>query len=422
MNALSLRSVLGPASLVMVSLGVLLAACSDDDDAGEAQPGAGSGGAAGGAQAGSAGQPGGGKSGGAQAGTGGLAGVGGAAAGASGSSGQAGTGGSAAGAGGGAGKVVPLFVGQGHLGRTTVSCDDGLTWIADQSENDSQKCWSDDNYDCDHKSNSGTGLTFGGGYFYVSTGWGEAGPMRRSTDGFHWEKVLDKTTFSGLAFADGVLLAGGQSVLWSTDGTTWSEPVSTPLPGHARQLAAGTLNGVPAFAMAGDGPSATVSTDGGKTWVKPDGFPTFAEGEYWANLAVGGNAVVAMTSKGRVIRTVDGGKSWAVAAEIQEFPNTLIWTGTEFVTWLGGKFLHSADGATWKTETSDLPFSTGPAERGPTGTFVMVNGGWQTWYEKQQFARSTDGMHWTVLPDGAYKKSHPMRRIVAGEGVCPTGN
>ena len=87
-----------------------------------------------------------------------------------------------------------------------------------------------------------------------------------------------------------------------------------------------------------------------------------------------------------------------------------------------GKRLRSADGASWTTEASDLPFFPGAAARGKSGTFVMVNGGWQTWYEKQQFARSEDGVHWTVLPDGAYKKSHPMRSITVGEGVCPSAN
>ncbi|RYE85420.1 MAG: hypothetical protein EOO75_17010 [Myxococcales bacterium] len=175
-----------------------------------------------------------------------------------------------------------------------------------------------------------------------------------------------------------------------------------------------------AFAMVGDGPSGTVSVDGGKTWQKPDTFPTFNKDEYWTGLALGGDAVVGLTSQGRVVRSTDVGKNWTVTADTKlGFDSTLIWTDTEFVTWTGGKRVRSADGETWTTEDSDLPFGPGPAARSADGTYVIVKGGWQVWYEKQQFARSTDGAHWTVLPDGAYKKSHPIRSIVAGEGVCP---
>jgi len=49
---------------------------------------------------------------------------------------------------------TPVFVAQGHAGRTTVSCDDGNTWVANRSDNDSIVCFTN-GVDCDHQSGAG---------------------------------------------------------------------------------------------------------------------------------------------------------------------------------------------------------------------------------------------------------------------------
>ena len=64
---------------------------------------------------------------------------------------------------------------------------------------------------------------------------------------------------------------------------------------------------------------------------------------------------------------------------------------------------------------SDKPGSEaidlGPVARSPAGTFVGVNAGWQQWYDKQIFLRSTDGLTWTALAKSKFTPSHPMTRI-----------
>ena len=45
----------------------------------------------------------------------------------------------------------------------------------------------------------------------------------------------------------------------------------------------------------------------------------------------------------------------------------------------------------------------GAVARGPHGTFVASNDGWLVWYEKQQFFRSSDGVHWDVLDKSKFK-------------------
>jgi hypothetical protein len=96
----------------------------------------------------------------------------------------------------------------------------------------------------------------------------------------------------------------------------------------------------------------------------------------------------------------------------------------------------SPDGAAWTakptevrkknpdgtTQTSPGPH-LGAVDRSDKGTFVAVNGGWQQYYEKQRFYRSSDGITWDELPAGSFVGSHPVQFITHGLGeksaVCP---
>lgn len=65
----------------------------------------------------------------------------------------------------------------------------------------------------------------------------------------------------------------------------------------------------------------------------------------------------------------------------------------------------------------------GAVDRSDKGTYAGVRGGWQEYYEKQQFYRSTDGITWDELPVGSFVGSHPVQFITHGFGeksaVCP---
>src|SRR5262245_41437883 len=64
--------------------------------------------------------------------------------------GSAGSGGSAGAEPAGGNGMVGVFVAQGHEGRITRSCDDGLTFPYNHSEDDSYRCFVDAQHDCDH--------------------------------------------------------------------------------------------------------------------------------------------------------------------------------------------------------------------------------------------------------------------------------
>src|SRR5690606_17175706 len=117
---------------------------------------------------------------------------------------------------------VPMFVAIGKFGRITTSCDDGRSWTFNRSDNDSGSCVG---IDCDHHAGSSTGLTFGGGHFFASYGWGDH-PSRimRSADGIEWETVYDERGFSfaGVAWAGDRLVGGDSTPRYSLDlGATW---------------------------------------------------------------------------------------------------------------------------------------------------------------------------------------------------------
>ncbi|MEO5767473.1 MAG: hypothetical protein ABIS92_03900, partial [Polyangia bacterium] len=156
-----------------------------------------------------------------RSGTGGSApnGTGGSGPNGTGGSGPNGTGGMLAGSGGAAGAGTPtgvaMFVAGGYRGRTTISCDDGASWVANHSDDDSV-C---PNHDCGEVFNTITGVTYGDGHFFITRGWGKPGNVLRSEDGVTWTQVYSGTQFGGVAFGNHslVVASGWQSAWYSTN-------------------------------------------------------------------------------------------------------------------------------------------------------------------------------------------------------------
>lgn len=106
------------------------------------------------------------------------------------------------------GKKVQVFIAAGKVGRTLMSCDDGLTWIHDRSDNDSTRCWTEgpNNLECDHATSSFTGMDVSDdGFFYNQYGWCGNGTIRRSRDYSTWEVIKSdewRLTRTGVAGND----------------------------------------------------------------------------------------------------------------------------------------------------------------------------------------------------------------------------
>ncbi len=334
-----------------------------------------------------------------------------------------------------AGKV-PLFVAQGHVGRTTISCDDGKTWIANRSDDDTAVCFID-GYDCDHGSGSARGIAFGGGFFAATFGWGKPGAIRRSKDGRVWTNALEGTTFGGVAFSGGeraTFLAASRTPRISTDlAATWvkaSEPTTSLWNVRGAGYGAGTFvmvledSGTKDFAL---------SVDDGKTWTKPTTLPQScgngvqSQGGVVSIESAIGSTLMVIGNDGTACRSTDAGKTWSAASMGGTVSSTALSAGKEVVAWgratLEGKeravMYRSTNGAQWTTTATSVLGSTatpsiGAAARSSTGTFVATNAGWQVWYEKQIFYRSTDGITWEALPKTSYVGSHPIGGIAFG--------
>ena len=95
-----------------------------------------------------------------------------------------------------------MFVAQGLMGRLTVSCDDGHTWIANQSwdlagdalvcgSTEPVDCYADSSTcsylgwngcvtgtcDCLHHPGFSKGVAYGNGHFVATFGWGHPGSV-----------------------------------------------------------------------------------------------------------------------------------------------------------------------------------------------------------------------------------------------------
>ena len=334
--------------------------------------------------------------------------------------------------------TTPMFVAQGYVGRTVISCDDGHTWVGDVSDDDSVRCFSNAMSDCDHNGARAMGLAFGDGWFMASWGWGLPGSVRRSHDAVHWEHVVDGTTFAGLNYGAGRFVAFDNRPRVSMNDGMMFQTASASI-GFMGEIR-GTGFGDGLFVAAGNS-SATqgdvmLSADG-LAWHRPTTVPALCGVSVSTDgVAFARGALLLAHDTGLVCRSIDNGLTWTTVMLSGTIEASLMDTGTEFVTWgtssgMRGRF-HSPDGITWSfdathTRAPDGTMSGGPAlgpvARSASGTFVSVKSGWQVWYDQQVFYRSTDGLTWDALPAGAFHGGHPIRFIRYGEaahsGVCP---
>lgn len=372
-------------------------------------------------------------------------------------SGTATTTGSGGGGGAPDGKV-PMFVAQGGVGRTTVSCDDGHTWIGDHawdSDADPMMCSTQQSavcYEstcsykvgdecvqmscCDHAPDVAKGVIWGGGQFVATWGWGQPGAVRRSKNGIDWTTTHPNDSFGGLAYGGGRFVLASRSPFWSTDGAAWTASDTADFQNadgstmwSVRRFAYASYQGEGRFVAVASGDTdrdMLVSSDGGQSWWRPSVIPDDCANEVstYGGIVSGNDVIVIVDMQANACRSTDGGQTWSVAPTgLGQILSHGVWTGSEFWFWGDdGYRASSPDGATWTITPMTTPTRLGPVARSDAGTLVAVGNVWQG-YDQQSFFRSTDGLAWEELEAPAFAPSHPIFYLSYGYGdaseVCP---
>lgn len=330
---------------------------------------------------------------------------------------------------------VSVFVLAGKMHRRAISCDDGRTWKNDLSSDDSYRCFSSAAADCDHNEGSSTSLVSNGGVLMRTAGWGAPGTFHRSFDGVNWQQVLSAETVQDVMVGPTRWITATRTARRSDDlGLTWvSSPTIDVSAGSTTiwNIRGGAYGGGSFVVTSQDGSNVDwrYSRDNGATWQRATMDGGGSMSACGAGHLAFGNGVFVFANGATVCRSTDQGRTWAKTTLSQaNIESTVLWTGSEFMAWSPGRLHRSSDGAMWTSTTiqlrgSNTVITLGPVARGPTGTFVGVRGGWDVWYDKQRFYRSTDGVTWDELPATAYKKSHPVTHLIHAEvrasSVCP---
>lgn len=359
---------------------------------------------------------------------------------------------------------VPMFIAQGMVGRSTISCDDGRSWVGDRSwdreanphlcgstdvrcDADGFSCsqrWYDGTCsdhspcDCGHSPGFSKGVVFTGDWFVGTWGWGWPGSVMRSRNGIDWETTLDDQSFGGIAYGAGRVVVAARDNFHSTDGMTWTPGETADFSGpteptiwSVRRFGYADHDGgrFVAIASGNTDRDILVSSNGGDTWWRPSSIPDgcgAGVGAYGGILY--GNGIIALIGEGEVCRSLDGGDTWTIVSVLdgdEIFVGTPVFTGTEFMAWSHYSHVRytSPDAATWTATPMTTETSLGAVARNPdTGTLVAVGSVW-TGYEDQRFMRSSDGLEWESIPDTAFAASHPIHYIGFGYGersaACP---
>ena len=257
---------------------------------------------------------------------------------------------------------MPVFLAQGHYGRTTISCDDGKTWILDQSQDDAVRCFEND-LDCDHNAFAGRGIAHGEQTFVLTWGWGAPGSVVRSEDAANFEQVLSETpTFADIAFGNGRFVANNGMTQISDDlGKTWSPggPLGIDINTRAIEF---FPHDAGVFVVTGESGEerAIVRSPDGVTWTPASQRPPEC-GQYVIGMAYGAGTAIIASGSGHVCHSSDGGDTWEHVALSDRLTSPPVWTGSEFFVYEGGILHRSPDGAAWQSAPLDLPgASIGP--------------------------------------------------------------
>ncbi len=313
---------------------------------------------------------------------------------------------------------IPVFIAQGTVQRTLMSCDGGLSWVYDTSTDDKLRCFSPT--DCDHHPGRPQGLVFENGRFYASFGHGSPSTVLSTDDGQNWQVIMkNDAEFGGLGIINGTLFGATTPFTSGTnEGKTWTVAKADPFPGgnNSYRGAFALKSGKGRIFLNGDAPTGLIySSDFGLSWTQASGWGTQCDTRESAVQSSNGIAILGSYNKPPCF-TTDGGATWK-KSKLTGPLTTATWAENRFVGVSEGSIVESLDGDNWTISKlpKPLPGSFEKITYHPTlKRFVGVTQGWNNWYENQKFFWSNDGLSWTEVAPGKVKGGHPIIDIIAG--------
>lgn len=360
---------------------------------------------------------------------------------------------------------VPIFIAQGMVGRTTISCDDGQSFVADRAwdaEGDPHLCGStqpvvcyqsglqcsyvgydgtcsqSNDCDCGHNPGFSKGVAFGAGVIVATWGWGHPGSARQSRDGVHWTETLGNDQFGGLAYGAGRFVLSSRTPQSSPDGARWTPGQeadfrdglgSGDIIWSVRRFAYADVMGGRFVAVASGNTDRDmlVSSDGGERWWRPAVIPADCATEVstYGGILSGNGTILIVDESAHACRSTDGGQTWSVARIANtEIYSHGVFTGTEFWFWGNdGNRYSSTDGVRWTPTPLRTPVRIGPVARSDTGTLVAISNVWEGYAQQRMLRSVDDGLSWEELPASKFHRSHPIFYLAFGQAepseLCP---
>jgi hypothetical protein len=358
--------------------------------------------------------------------------------------------------------MVSVIVAQGFMGRTTISCDQGKTWINNRSFDleggemmcgDSTPvicgqtackkkamdgtCYVENPCECGHEQGWPKGVAIANNAIVANFGWGNPGVTLRSLDGISFgDPFYHKENYIGLAFGFGKFVHFGLDTLYSANGYEWESGPETyrPYGPDGNWITPRVFTYLDyqegRFVAGIDSGLIRVSKDGGQTWVSATSSPPDClNGMGNSRLITGNGIVVHINADGKACRSSDGGMNWTIhdikggnlyvqGGGVFANGNFMVWgSGADG---LGVRY-HSPDGVNWTATHLANQLYLGAVGVSPEGTLIATGWFWSA-YTGQVFLRSTDnGLTWTQAD--RFVQSHMIWSFTSGKmpagTACP---